>query len=218
MTEPVRPTVGGNPDAHVRGAAAEVPLAGVATAGPVVLADLERSLRRFTEEARRFSEAFTSGAGPTWPPSLSRRSGATTRIARSLFAKWVIDILLLLGDREGLGFQEMRRTLGGISPRVLSQKLRLLEQRGLVRRAVLATRPTRVRYSLTADGRVLAQLGQPVFLFLRYRSGHSPGARRRACPAPSPRADDGPGGPNGADPAPGGSGAAGPYAAAPYVP
>ncbi len=137
--------------------------------GPGASRLLDERIRRFTEEATRFSHDFVESAGPRFRSDPVRASVLNVDLAKSLFSKWVIEILLLLYSRRELGFQELRRTLGPISPRVLSQKLRLLEERGLLRRTVLATRPARVHYSLTDDGQVLAKLGEPVFIFLRYR-------------------------------------------------
>ncbi|HTT16239.1 MAG TPA: helix-turn-helix domain-containing protein [Thermoplasmata archaeon] len=153
-------------------------LPGPARIVPRVAAD-ER-IRQFTEEATRFSHDFAEFAGPGSRPDPLRASVINVDLAKSLFSKWVIEILLLLYAQSELGFQELRRSLGTISPRVLSQKLRLLEDRTLLRRTVLPTRPARVHYSLTEDGLVLAKLGEPVFIFLRYRrDARRPGRKSR---------------------------------------
>ena len=64
------------------------------------------------------------------------------------------------------GFEDLRRRLGVISPRVLSQKLKAMESGRLVRRTLIDSRPPGVRYSLTEKGVTVARLGTPVFLFL----------------------------------------------------
>jgi DNA-binding HxlR family transcriptional regulator len=140
-------------------------------AGTYVPDELERRIREFTAEARRFSHEFVREAGSIFSRDPVESANLNVELAKSLFGKWSIEILLVLYTSRGIGFQELRRTLKQISPRVLSQKLRQLEERGLVHRAVLPTRPTRTMYSLTDDGLVLAQLGEPVFLFLHYRKG-----------------------------------------------
>lgn len=56
------------------------------------------------------------------------------------------------------------------TPRVLSEKLKMLEHQGLVQRMVMGSRPPGVRYSLTQSGLILARLGEPVFLYLDIRS------------------------------------------------
>jgi DNA-binding HxlR family transcriptional regulator len=52
-------------------------------------------------------------------------------------------------------FNEMRRSIGGISQRMLTLTLRGLERDGLVTRTVLPTVPPRVDYDLTPLGRDL---------------------------------------------------------------
>jgi DNA-binding HxlR family transcriptional regulator len=134
--------------------------------------ELGRKFLQFTEEARRFSHDVVRTAGSHFAHDPVASAATNVELAKSIFGKWAIEILLVLYTAHEIGFQELRRTLREISARVLSQKLRVLEERGLVRREVLPTRPTRVLYSLTEDGLVLAKLGEPVFLFLRYRKDH----------------------------------------------
>jgi DNA-binding HxlR family transcriptional regulator len=150
--------------------------------------ELDERIRRFTEAATQFSREFTTVAGPLFGRESARSSALNVGLAKSLFSKWVIEILLLLFATGEIGFQDLRRELRTISPRVLSQKLRLLEERDLVRRTILATRPARVHYSLTDDGLYLAKLGEPVFIFLRYRRARRPAGRRTASlPRPEAR-------------------------------
>jgi DNA-binding HxlR family transcriptional regulator len=52
-------------------------------------------------------------------------------------------------------FSELRRTIEGISQRMLTLTLRGLERDGLVTRTVYPTRPPRVEYQLTELGRTL---------------------------------------------------------------
>ncbi len=49
-------------------------------------------------------------------------------------------------------FGEIRQTVDGVSPKVLTQSLRALERDGLVDREVFAEVPVRVEYRLTALG------------------------------------------------------------------
>jgi DNA-binding HxlR family transcriptional regulator len=144
---------------------------------------LETRLRRFAEEARRFSREFSQASGSPFIRDPVRSATRNVELTKSLFAKWSIEILFALYALHELGFQELKDTMGSITPRVLSQRLRSLEDRGLVERKVLPTRPTRVHYSLTEDGLLLARLGEPVFLFLKHRH-----EQRSAVPGRSPRA------------------------------
>ena len=65
--------------------------------------------------------------------------------------KWKVLILfsLLKGT---MRFGELKKALGSISQKVLTQHLRSMERDGLVRRKVYAEVPPRVDYSLTETG------------------------------------------------------------------
>jgi DNA-binding HxlR family transcriptional regulator len=52
-------------------------------------------------------------------------------------------------------FSELQRSLAGISPKTLSDRLRRLEDAGVVSRACYAEMPPRVEYGLTAKGHAL---------------------------------------------------------------
>ena len=75
--------------------------------------------------------------------------------AFELFGKrWnavIIDVLLQRPAR----FQELSRAVNGLSQRVLSERLRVLADAGLVDRHVETGRPITVTYSLTPRGRSL---------------------------------------------------------------
>jgi DNA-binding HxlR family transcriptional regulator len=68
--------------------------------------------------------------------------------------KWSILVVSRLGDG-ALRFNELRRSIGGISQRMLTLTLRGLERDGLITRTVYPTIPPRVDYALTALGRDL---------------------------------------------------------------
>jgi DNA-binding HxlR family transcriptional regulator len=68
--------------------------------------------------------------------------------------KWSVLILLLLGD-ENMRFNGLKRRIGGVSQKMLSQTLRSLERDGLVTRKVEPTMPVTVTYSITPLGREL---------------------------------------------------------------
>lgn len=52
-------------------------------------------------------------------------------------------------------FSELQRSLVGISPKTLSDRLRRLEEAGVVNRACFAEMPPRVEYRLTEKGHAL---------------------------------------------------------------
>jgi len=68
--------------------------------------------------------------------------------------KWSVLIVSRLGNGPQR-FNELKRTIGGISQRMLTLTLRNLERDGLITRTVFPTVPPRVDYELTALGRSL---------------------------------------------------------------
>ena len=67
-------------------------------------------------------------------------------------SKWKLLILRNLRERPWR-FNELQRSLEGVSQKVLTDALRSMERDGLVSRAVYAEVPPRVEYSLTDLGR-----------------------------------------------------------------
>jgi DNA-binding HxlR family transcriptional regulator len=65
--------------------------------------------------------------------------------------KWTILIIrdLAAGIKR---FNQLERSLQGISPKTLSERLRFLEQEGMIVRETFAEVPPRVEYSLTEKG------------------------------------------------------------------
>lgn len=68
--------------------------------------------------------------------------------------KWATYTVELLGT-EPRRLAGLRRSIRGISPKILTQTLRRLERDGLVRRQVHPTSPPSVEYALTPLGRSL---------------------------------------------------------------
>jgi DNA-binding HxlR family transcriptional regulator len=68
--------------------------------------------------------------------------------------KWSVLVVTRLGERP-MRFNELRRSIGGISQRMLTLTLRGLERDGLITRTVFAAVPPRVDYALTPLGRDL---------------------------------------------------------------
>lgn len=68
--------------------------------------------------------------------------------------KWSVLAVFLLAERP-LRFNDLRRSIEGISQRMLALTLRRLERDGLVSRTVEPTTPPRVEYALTDLGRTL---------------------------------------------------------------
>jgi DNA-binding HxlR family transcriptional regulator len=77
-----------------------------------------------------------------------------TDVLHRIGDKWTVLLVVLLGQRP-YRFNELQRAIEGISQRMLTRTLRLLEQDGIVRRTVFPTVPPSVEYSVTELGRSL---------------------------------------------------------------
>src|ERR687897_2217902 len=79
------------------------------------------------------------------------------RTAEIVCGKWTLLIVRDLSEGRSR-FCELERSLGGISPRTLSLRLRSLEEEGIVHRRTFPEVPPRVEYTLTDKGRALVPL------------------------------------------------------------
>jgi DNA-binding HxlR family transcriptional regulator len=102
-----------------------------------------------------------AGLTPT-PPAMPRSRAARRAAAQRaecaataaltvLGQKWVMRIVRVLGDRTQR-FCELQDALGGANSATLSQRLKLLEDEGLIARREVSAVPPWVEYSLTAKG------------------------------------------------------------------
>lgn len=73
--------------------------------------------------------------------------------------KWTMMVIVQLGDGTRR-FNELRRDLGNVPQKSLSQTLRELERDGFITRTAFATIPPRVDYALTEIGRELLALAE----------------------------------------------------------
>ena len=73
------------------------------------------------------------------------------RTAEIISGKWTLLIIrdLVSGVKR---FHQLERSLHGISPKTLSERLRSLEEEGIIIRQTFAEVPPRVEYSLTEKG------------------------------------------------------------------
>jgi DNA-binding HxlR family transcriptional regulator len=79
------------------------------------------------------------------------------RTARIVSGKWTLLIIrdLTTGTKR---FSELERSLDGISPKTLSERLSALERQGILSRRTYAEVPPRVEYSLTEKGCALVSI------------------------------------------------------------
>ena len=82
---------------------------------------------------------------------------ALARTLAVIGGKWTVEIVsALLGGPRRYG--HIKATLGGISPRILSDRLKELEQQGFVTRTLYPEIPPCVDYALTDAGHTLAPI------------------------------------------------------------
>ena len=86
---------------------------------------------------------------------------------------WKMPILWRLNERIWR-YNELQRSLGKVTPKMLTQQLRELERDGLLERTVYPVVPPKVEYSITHEGRSVI----PIIETLRtwgyeYRDRHS---------------------------------------------
>jgi DNA-binding HxlR family transcriptional regulator len=79
------------------------------------------------------------------------------RAARLIEGKWTTRIIrdLLPGKKR---YSELQQSLGNVSPKVLAQRLKFLEEEGLITKKVYPVVPPHTEYALTARGRKLKQV------------------------------------------------------------
>lgn len=80
------------------------------------------------------------------------------RLLAVVSAKWMAQLLWLLERQGAMRFGQLRKELAGISPRVLSDRLRWLEREGFLLRQEQGGEPPYALYELSDRGRALADV------------------------------------------------------------
>lgn len=109
--------------------------------------------------------------------SADRESCAATDVLRRVGEKWSVLVLVILRDGGPAGFNELDRTVQGLSRRILTRTLRGLEGDGLISRTVTADR---VEYAVTDLGRSLLPLVVAVGEWAVEHAGEIAAARQRS--------------------------------------
>jgi DNA-binding HxlR family transcriptional regulator len=91
-------------------------------------------------------------------------------------SRWGVLVLIELLDRP-YRFSELRRAIGRVSEKMLTQTLQTLERDGLVHRDAKPVIPPRVDYSLTDLGREAAEQVRALALWTESRMGEVERAR-----------------------------------------
>ena len=71
--------------------------------------------------------------------------------------KWSLRLVMLLASAESMRFGELSKSAGGITPRMLTQRLEEMENIGIVSKKRFNEVPPRVEYFLTDKGKDLAR-------------------------------------------------------------
>jgi len=91
------------------------------------------------------------------PPSSADDICPVARTAEIISGKWTLLIIrdLATGTKR---FSQLERSLHGISPKTLSERLCALEHEGIIKRQTFAEVPPKVEYTLTEKGQDLVAL------------------------------------------------------------
>lgn len=82
--------------------------------------------------------------------------------------KWTVMIVMVL-RQQPRRFNELKRTIGGISQQMLTRTLKALERDGIIVRTVHPTVPPQVEYALTPLGH---SLSEPVYELGEWAQDH----------------------------------------------
>ncbi|MFJ9931696.1 winged helix-turn-helix transcriptional regulator [Streptomyces virginiae] len=109
---------------------------------------------------------------------LRRADSLGREIFSDIANKWALLIIETLGDHT-LRFGELRDRVEGISHKMLTQNLRMLERYGLVERTVHPVVPPRVEYTLTDPGQALRVTIDGLCDWTHRHIGHIEASRQR---------------------------------------
>ena len=107
-------------------------------------------------------------------PNVTLAQCPSRQVLELIADKWTALVFYALepGPRR---FAELRRTIEGISQKMLTQTLRDLERNGLVARTVYPSVPPAVEYQLTPLG---CTLRGPIHALVQWAEGHLPEVER----------------------------------------
>lgn len=111
-------------------------------------------------------------------------------VLKHVTSRWGVLVLLVL-ENGTHRFAELRRAIGGVSERMLSQTLQWLESDGLVLRRALDVVPPHVEYSLTPLGEEAAERVRSLADWIEARLDAVLVARRRRGTEPVAATQDG---------------------------
>ncbi|MFC9246675.1 winged helix-turn-helix transcriptional regulator [Streptomyces sp. NPDC057136] len=103
-------------------------------------------------------------------PDVNQAMCPSRLVLEHVTSRWGVLVLAALLERS-YRFSELRRTVNGVSEKMLAQTLRTLERDGFVVRDAKPVIPPRVDYTLTALGR---EAGEQVWALARWTERHVP--------------------------------------------
>ena len=110
-------------------------------------------MRTFTPEQIAAAKAYTA---QTPPDDIDPKIEALVNdLIGRVADKWTMLILEVLAEHGEMRFTQLGKLVGGISQKMLTQTLRLMERDGLVTRTVHPVVPPKVEYRLTELGLTL---------------------------------------------------------------
>jgi DNA-binding HxlR family transcriptional regulator len=98
--------------------------------------------------------SLAAAALPTPVPVVEYEACPVSGLMSRIGDKWVLLVIALLAERR-YRYNELHRSIEGISQRMLTRTLRALEDDGLIDRVVYPTVPPAVEYGLTPLGETL---------------------------------------------------------------
>jgi DNA-binding HxlR family transcriptional regulator len=98
------------------------------------------------------------------PKELKDELDSLQDIFNLLFQKWSLEILYTLLLKNTSGFGGFKKVLG-VNSRTLSDKLKLLQKHGYIKRDVQSGPPLRVEYTLTSKGKNTVLLALPLLYY-----------------------------------------------------
>jgi DNA-binding HxlR family transcriptional regulator len=90
-------------------------------------------------------------------PDVNAANCPSRSVLEHVTSRWGVLVLARLLDEESLRFSQLRRSIGGISEKMLAQTLQTLERDGFVHRVARPVIPPHVDYSLTPLGQEAAR-------------------------------------------------------------
>ena len=107
-----------------------------------------------TDVPRHIVSAALGPGLPAKVPAGEYEDCPVTQAVQMLGDKWTLLIVMMLAERPHR-YNELRRRVEGISQRMLTRTLRVLEEERIVTRTVFPTVPPGVEYALSDRGREL---------------------------------------------------------------